>query len=139
MLRKNADTVAILKIKNTYGDDMAKTFSDEFEKLGGKIVITESYAMDSLDVRAQIAKILNKQPKAIFIVGSGTGYIAAFNQLKENKYNGIVLTESAIMDSEVYSHITNNAEGAYFSLAEYNFDKLHLLDIFPLFYLQMIS
>ncbi len=124
LLRKNADTVAILKIKNTYGDDMAKTFSEEFEKLGGKIVIAESYAMDSLDVRAQIAKILSKEPKAIFIVGSGTGYIAAFNQLKENKYNGIVLTESAIMDSEVYSHITNNAEGAYFSLAEYSFDKL---------------
>ena len=124
LLDKGADTIAILRIKNNYGDDMAKTFIEKFEMGGGKVLINESYAMDSLDVRPQIAKILNTNPKAVFITGSGTGYIAAFNQLKENAYKGIVLTESAIMDAEVYSHITHNAEGCYFATAEYNFEQL---------------
>ncbi|MBP5534617.1 MAG: ABC transporter substrate-binding protein [Alphaproteobacteria bacterium] len=124
LLDKGADTVAILRIKNNYGDDMANTFIEKFEQGGGKVLINESYAMDSLDVRPQIAKILNTNPKAVFITGSGTGYIAAFNQLKENAYEGIVLTESAIMDTEVYSHITNNAEGCYFATAEYGFEQL---------------
>ena len=124
LLDKGADTIAILRIKNNYGDDMANTFIEKFEQSGGKVLINESYAMDSLDVRPQIAKILNTNPKAVFITGSGTGYIAAFNQLKENAYEGIVLTESAIMDAEVYSHITHNAEGCYFAPAEYDLEQV---------------
>lgn len=123
LIAQKADTVAILKIKNTAGDDMINQFTEEYEKLGGKVLITERYAIDALDVRTQIAKMLSKKPKAVYISGFGTGYIAAFNQLKENNYNGLVLTESAVMDSAVYSHIVNNAEGVYFSVAGYNFDR----------------
>ena len=124
LMSRNADTVGILKIKNVAGDEMAKIFTEEFEKLGGKVLITETYTIDALDVRPQIAKILNKNPKAVYISGFGTGYIAGFNQLKENQYAGIVLTESAVMDATVYSHITNNASGCYFSLAQYSFDQI---------------
>ncbi len=124
LISKNVGTVGILKVKNVAGDAMAEIFTEKFEKLGGKVLITETYTMDTLDVRPQIAKILNKNPEAVYISGFGTGYIAGFNQLKENQYDGIVLTESAVMDVTVYSHITNNAAGCYFSLAQYSFDRV---------------
>ncbi len=62
--------VAILRdIKNDYSVGLADVFTEEFNKLGGRIVSDESYSEGDNDFNAQLTLIKSKNPQAIFIPG----------------------------------------------------------------------
>jgi len=62
--------VAILRdIKNDYSVGLADVFTENFQKLGGKIVADESYSEGDNDFNAQLTSIRSKNPQAIFIPG----------------------------------------------------------------------
>jgi branched-chain amino acid transport system substrate-binding protein len=62
--------IAILRdIKNDYSVGLADVFTENFQKLRGKIVADESYSEGDNDFNAQLTAIKAKNPQAIFIPG----------------------------------------------------------------------
>ncbi len=62
--------VAILyDVKQDYSTGLKQYFEEEFKKLGGEIVATESYTGGDTDFRAQLTSIKNANSAAIFIPG----------------------------------------------------------------------
>lgn len=97
--------VATFGINNSYGLEAVNSFAELFESLGGKIVGTGTFDMDSKDTRPQLIKMLNQKPDAFFVSGFGQGYISALNQLRELGFSGVILTDTAIVDPIVRKSI----------------------------------
>jgi len=62
-------TVSILYVNNDFGEDQAKVFTEEFVKLGGRVLSSESYSQEISDFRAQLLKIKGESPNAVFVPG----------------------------------------------------------------------
>ncbi|MEW6685380.1 MAG: penicillin-binding protein activator [Candidatus Edwardsbacteria bacterium] len=58
---------AILYSKDSAGEAMKKAFEEKATKLGGKIVISESYEPGTTDFKTSILKIQEKEPLALFV------------------------------------------------------------------------
>lgn len=93
--------IYIFYINNDYGRSMRDVFVPRFSALGGKIVGEDTYEEKQMDFRAQIAKILAKRPRAIFVPGSGTALGLFLKQLKENRYTGKILTTLEVSYNDV--------------------------------------
>ena len=64
------EKVAILKdIKNDYSIGLADAFKESFEKIGGKIIVEQSYGQGDTDFSAQVTAIKNTDAQAIFVPG----------------------------------------------------------------------
>ncbi len=62
--------VAILKdVKNDYSVGLAKYFTETFIKLGGEILVEQSFSSGDIDFKSQLTSIRAKKPEAIFIPG----------------------------------------------------------------------
>ncbi|MBL7715781.1 MAG: ABC transporter substrate-binding protein [Bdellovibrionales bacterium] len=65
-----AKKVAILRdVKNDYSVGLADYFAETFKKLGGEIVIDQSYSAGDMDFKSQLTAIRSKNPEAIFVPG----------------------------------------------------------------------
>lgn len=62
--------VAVLRdVKNDYSIGLADFFEDTFKKMGGTIVVDQSYSNGDIDFKAQLTDIRGKAPEAIFVPG----------------------------------------------------------------------
>ncbi|MCX6116103.1 MAG: ABC transporter substrate-binding protein [Proteobacteria bacterium] len=62
--------VAILRdMKSDYSVGLSDFFAESFKKLGGEIVVDQSYSAGEVDFNAQITSIKAKKPEAIFVPG----------------------------------------------------------------------
>jgi len=75
--------VAILYINNEGGVGNKDSFKKRFEELGGKIVIIESYAQGTKDVKTQLMKIKNQDIQAIVIVSYPADSVIILKQAQE--------------------------------------------------------
>src|SRR5947199_7327008 len=61
---------AILRdVRNDYSVGLAKVFSDNFTKMGGKKVDNESYSSGDVDFKAQLINIKGASPQALYVPG----------------------------------------------------------------------
>ena len=88
----NIDNVAIFKIKNQFGDDYEQHFKKAYEQKNGNVIATESFLISDSDVKAQVAKLISKQPKAIVVFGFEHGAATAVDTLQEQGFSGPILT-----------------------------------------------
>jgi branched-chain amino acid transport system substrate-binding protein len=76
--------VAILRdVKNDYSVGLANYFIETFKKLGGDIVVDQSYGAGDVDFKAQLTDIRGRQPEAIFVPGYYTDVALIARQAKE--------------------------------------------------------
>lgn len=62
-------SVAILNVNDDWGNNIAKIFTETFEKLGGKIILTENFIPNQTkDFTPMIAKVKQANPEAFFPV-----------------------------------------------------------------------
>ena len=108
------DNVAVIKMGSIYGQDGAKGFLDAF---GQKPIIEEEFKPDAMDLRPLVLKVLDAKPKAIFITGHGKAYNSVINHIKEYRFDGIILSESAINDIQSVENI-KDMNGIIFAEAE---------------------
>lgn len=79
-----AKTAAILRdIKSDYSVGLSKFFIETFEKLGGKIVVDQSYSSGDVDFKSQLTAIKAKNPDVIFVPGYYTEAGLIARQAKE--------------------------------------------------------
>ncbi len=107
--------VAILYINNEFGTTTSKTFKETFEGQGGQVLSEDTFEISDRDVRSQIVKLKEQHPEAIYVSGFGPAYPAAFKQLKELGFNGVMLTDSG-MDVPWYrAQMGTAGDGVYFT------------------------
>jgi branched-chain amino acid transport system substrate-binding protein len=61
--------IAILAVNLDYGSGLTKVFQESFSKLGGEILLEDTYEQGNTDFRTQLSKIKAKQPDAIYLPG----------------------------------------------------------------------
>ena len=74
--------ISVLYINNDYGVAAKNAFMTEFEKLGGEIMISESFSAGNRDFRTLLYKINNDSSEAVFLVAQNE-YVQIINQMRE--------------------------------------------------------
>jgi len=111
-----ARNIAILRdVKSDYSVGLAESFTETFEKIGGKIVTDISYVAGDIDFKAQLTSIRAKKVDAIFIPGYYTEVGLIARQAKELGIN-VPLLGGDGWDSPRLTEIGGSAlDNSYFS------------------------
>ncbi|HXQ34852.1 MAG TPA: ABC transporter substrate-binding protein, partial [Anaerolineales bacterium] len=107
-------------INNEFGLASDAAFRESFEKLGGRITAVEHYGITDRDVRSQIVKLKYSTPQAIFVGGFGEGYGACIKQIREMKFEGLLLTTNSLSIPYFQDQTWPASEGAYFTSTVYD-------------------
>ena len=82
----DAKTVSIIYYNVPFGVDYGKYFSNEFKRLGGKVLSDQPYEVSQKEFRTELTRIKNEKSEVIFVIGL-PGPMGNF--LKEAKELGI--------------------------------------------------
>ncbi len=107
---------AILRdIRSDYSVGLANFFVEEFKKMGGEIVLDESYASQDADFKTQLTKVKSKNSDLLFIPGYYTEVGLISRQARQLGYKGTLLGGDG-WDSEKLTEIAGESIlGGYFS------------------------
>lgn len=110
----NLYRVAILYVNNDYGSDLARVFTEDFEKLGGKIIFSEGFTQNSIDFRSMLIKIKSLKPDGIFIPAYvEAGYI--MKQARELNIETQFLGSAPMENPEIVTIAGEASEGAIYA------------------------
>ncbi len=122
--------VAILYIKNDYSQGLADDFKNEFEKIGGSIVASESGIPQDKDFKTQLTKIKTSGAQALYI----PNYVAEMAQMLEQKTQlGLdmkVLSADGFSNPEIFELAGDNAVDVLFSNSTEDISKDNAKDVF---------
>ncbi|MBX7136900.1 MAG: ABC transporter substrate-binding protein [Oligoflexia bacterium] len=103
--------VAILASQQSWEEQVAVRFNSTFTHFGGSIVLFEKPSFDAADVRAEVLKMKQKRPEAVFI----TSYLLLAKYLKEMRALGMSLPIFSLeLDQSVIDSCSGAAEGLIF-------------------------
>ena len=120
LMKTGKTKVALLTIKNDWGDGLNKAFTDAFTKAGGTIVITDSFDADAKDLRTQLAKIKEKNFPVVnraYYTGSG---IAGRKHAPELSMKSAFFGADAWDDTKIWSELGTLGDGAMFTVVGTN-------------------
>lgn len=104
--------LAMLYVNYEYGVEMRDQCKSEFGKIGVDLVASEAHPNSATDLRAQMTKLLEMKPDAIYLAAIGGGSIpVGIRAGRELGYEGVFMTSSAGDTPDVYK----------FKLAEQDF------------------
>lgn len=106
--------VAILYINNDYGKGLEDVFKNKFQKLGGKIVSSQTFDQNSSDMRSQLTKIKATDPKGLYLVGYPKEIPVALKQAKELSLSVKLIGTVAMQDPKLIESAREAAEGLMF-------------------------
>jgi branched-chain amino acid transport system substrate-binding protein len=95
--------VSCLYINNDYGIGLTEPFGAEFIRLGGQILGRESFEQNATDMRAQLTKIKQQNPEAIYLAGNPREMARSITQASELGIAAKFLSISTLNDNEVFS------------------------------------
>lgn len=103
--------VAILSCLNDFCKALAGVFKNRFADLGGEIVSTQEFEMDSRDLRSQLSKIKEANPEAIYFLGFTEASIPGLIQIKELGIKVPLLGGDPWDDADIHKKAGEAAEG----------------------------
>ncbi|MGN0919912.1 MAG: ABC transporter substrate-binding protein [Alphaproteobacteria bacterium] len=118
------DKVGVMYTNDPYGSSMANYFMDAMEK-NNISAFKVSFENNSTDIRNEVLKLLLKHPdmKAIFVAGSATpAFINVFRQLKQQGFNGEILTSLSFAQKFVFDNLEDYANDVIFMSMEPHLD-----------------
>lgn len=124
--------VAVLRdVKNDYSVGLADVFIEEFKKMGGTIVIDQSYSAGDIDFKAQLTAIKAKAPEAIFVPGYYTDVGLIALQAKKDVGLKVPLLGGDGWDSPKLTEVAGDSlSGSFFSNHYSTEDKSPLVQDF---------
>jgi branched-chain amino acid transport system substrate-binding protein len=114
----NTPKVALLYVKNDWGQGLHDVFVAEYEKLGGEIVFKEGVAQDTSDLRTPITKLKASNPEVIYYPMYVSGGIAGLKAMKDLEVNVPVIGGDAFEAAEVLS--APEADGVFYLTGKFN-------------------
>ena len=113
--------ISCLYINNDYGIGLAEPFCQEFVKRGGQILNKEQFEQNSTDMRAQLTKIKQQTPEAIYLAGNPREMARSITQARELGIMAKFLSISTLNDNEVFSIVkTEDIEGTIITDASFD-------------------
>ena len=108
--------VAVVKDnKSDYSLGLAKVFSEEFVKLGGKIVGEEAYSKGDTDFRAQLTALKGKKPEALYVPGYYTDVGVIARQKSELGIKAPMMGGDGWESEKLFELGGSAIEGSYYS------------------------
>jgi len=120
---KNFNKIAVLHINNEYGLGIADVFKKEYSKLGGEILITETYMQGSSDMRAQLIKIKHYNPNAIYLVGHAKENGHVVKQARDLNIQAQILGTVGIEGPDLLNIADEKAEGLVYTAPAFDPDN----------------
>jgi branched-chain amino acid transport system substrate-binding protein len=108
--------MAVLYVNNAYGTGLKTVFEASFQKLGGKILNSESFEQGAVDMRSQLNKIRKLKPDAIYMPGYPPEMAILLRQAKEMGIKIPFLSVQAFDDQKILETAKDAAEGVIFSV-----------------------
>jgi branched-chain amino acid transport system substrate-binding protein len=109
--------VAVLYLNNEFGAGLNRSFTEEFQKLGGTVCFSEGFLQGATDFRTQLNKMRSVTPQALFLIANTSENIVLLRQMKELGIDIKVFAPSTFNDPQVLRIAGEAAEGVIFSAA----------------------
>ena len=108
--------VAVLRdVGNDYSVGLANFFEDTFKKLGGEIVTDQSYKAGDQDFKAQLTKIREMNPEAIYVPGYYTDVGLIARQARELGMKQPLMGGDGWDSAKLYEIAGGALDGSFFS------------------------
>lgn len=107
-------TSAIFYINNDFGIGLKNSFKEQFEKMGGKIVLEISFERGEDDYRSQITKIKDTHPDVVFLVGQAE-MAEILREMKEMGLKLPIVSFSMFEDPDILKVAGDAAEGVVYT------------------------
>jgi branched-chain amino acid transport system substrate-binding protein len=122
-IKKNFKKVAILHINNEYGLGVANVFKKEYSKLGGVVLITETYMQGSSDMRPQLTKIKKYNPDVIYLVGHAKENGHVIKQANDLNIKAQILGTVGVEGPDLINIAGKSAEGLVYTAPAFDPDS----------------
>ena len=120
---KRYSKIAVIYSDNEYGIGALNAFRKNYEKGDNKIIFEQSFSVKDLSVRTEILKVLDKNPQAIFVVGTySAAYKNVLNGLRQYEYKGAIGTEVTLGIPGAYTDLTDPS-GIVFPVPDFVLDE----------------
>ncbi len=126
----NIKEIATLYSNDDTGKGHYSTLIKNFEKLGGKILISETYEPTINDFRTQLTKIKNVNPKVIYLAGKPKDVGMILKQARELGINSQFIGTSGSEGKVVIEIAGSAAEGLIYSLPSGDITKKDVADFY---------
>lgn len=120
LVKAGKTKVALLSIKNDWGDGLNKAFTEAFAKAGGTIVSANSFDPDSKNLKVQLAAIKAKNPDAVYFAGYTDASIAGLKQASDLGIKAQFFGADAWDDTKIWSELGTLGDGAMFTVVGTN-------------------
>lgn len=107
---------AVLFVKSEWGSGLKDVFVDEFQGLGGTVVLAEGYDQTSRDLRTQLTKIKAAEPEILYFLGYSEASIPGIMQARELGLEIPMFGGDAWDDSKIWSEVGAAGEGAMYTV-----------------------
>jgi branched-chain amino acid transport system substrate-binding protein len=120
LIKSGKKKVALLSVKNDWGDGLAKAFTDSFKEAGGTLVFSDSFDQNAKDFKTQLQAIKSKSPDAIYFATYTDGTITLLKQASELKMKMAFFGADAWDDTKIWTELGTLGEGAMYTVVGTN-------------------
>lgn len=110
------DRIGVLYVNDDFGNSNQKLFRQMVESRGKQIVAAEPFELTQSDARSLLARVLSRNPDAVFVTGYGPAFTNVFKQLREQSASLPIYTEVGFANPAVLSALGPVAEGITFDV-----------------------
>src|SRR3989338_9892618 len=116
LIKAGKKTVALLTVQNDWGDGLNTAFPEAFTKVGGTIVMTDSFDPATKDMKAQMTQIKAKNPDAVYFASYTDQGISGLKQAHDLGIKSQFFGADAWDDTKVWSELGTLGDGAMFTV-----------------------
>jgi branched-chain amino acid transport system substrate-binding protein len=108
--RNGFNNVAILFVNSDYGVALKDVFVQNFNRLGGQVVLAEAHEFGATDVRTQLTKIQSQNPDAILFIPNSVTEMKTFLQQKKQLGIDLPVFGSEVLKTDELFSIASEKE-----------------------------
>ncbi len=113
MIDQGVKTVGFIGFADAYGEGWYENFRSVAEARGLKIVANERYNRTDTSVTGQVLKLVQANPDAVLIAGSGTPAALPQKTLKERGYRGKIYQTHGVANNDFLRVCGKDCEGTF--------------------------
>jgi branched-chain amino acid transport system substrate-binding protein len=103
----------VLHLLDNFGISYSNVFSKEVAKLGGEVVVSESFQYTDVDYKTQLAKLAEKDIDSIYVIGLDYQEIEALKEIEELGIDKQIIAVGTIAGQYSLKDSQGAAEGVY--------------------------
>ncbi len=127
----NLRKIGMIYSNDDWGLQVSEICTEEFEKLGGEVVASETYISgQTKDFTPLISKITAAEPEAIFMISLYSDASSIVNQIHQLDVDAKILSMNTIYKQEFIDIVGENAEGIIF---QNSYSTIHVVPEYSTF------